>query len=353
MGGAGASGAGRATAGCRANLGDSILVGSVTGLGGSHVGFGGSIGRTSAGGTWTGGVTPAGTSTFGGATAAAWICGPAATAAGGSAGGTMSEAGSTVGASRVTTRGLIRDWTAGCPRRVRGLATALASPSAAGFGRVRGLDGALAAASVLRLVAAALVRGVWRAAGLIGVPLPGRMVRAGILASGWDKAWCAAPSSTEVLNVAASMPAACSRSRTSFVVRRNFVARSYTRTIPTLTSSSRPALSGRTVAPAVPAHLPGRNRGSNRPLYRHGTDSPYAPTAPRLRNSASNLPRSAASSRSDSSCRKARENTLRRQAFSKHASEGQRYAPRPCRGRGFTITFPAEPAVIRTSPRCS
>jgi hypothetical protein len=89
------------------------------------------------------------------------------------------------------------------------------------FVRVRGLAGALAGA-----VALAWARGVRRDAGLIGIPLPGRIVRAGIRATGWARISRADCSSTELVKVVASIPAAWSRSRTSLVVRRNFVARS-------------------------------------------------------------------------------------------------------------------------------
>jgi hypothetical protein len=104
----------------------------------------------------------------------------------------------------------------------------LASASAAGFFRARGFTSASAAVAGPALAAAApaLARVTRRAAGLTGLPAPGRILRAGILDAGRESASRAASSSTELLNVAASMPAAWSRSRTSLVVRRNLVARS-------------------------------------------------------------------------------------------------------------------------------
>jgi hypothetical protein len=94
------------------------------------------------------------------------------------------------------------------------------------FVRVRGLAGALAGAVALAWTVLAWARGVRRDAGLIGIPLPGRIVRAGIRATGWARISRADCSSTELVKVVASIPAAWSRSRTSLVVRRNFVARS-------------------------------------------------------------------------------------------------------------------------------
>jgi hypothetical protein len=88
------------------------------------------------------------------------------------------------------------------------------------------LAGALAGAVALAWAAPVLARGVRRDDGLIGIPLPGRIVRAGIRATGWDRISRADCSSTELVKVATSIPAAWSRSRTSLVVRRNFVARS-------------------------------------------------------------------------------------------------------------------------------
>jgi hypothetical protein len=70
-------------------------------------------------------------------------------------------------------------------RRVRGLGSAVVSPAAT-FILVRGLAGALAGAVAIAWVALVLARAVRRDAGLIGIPLPGRIVRAGIRATGWD-----------------------------------------------------------------------------------------------------------------------------------------------------------------------
>ena len=129
----------------------------------------------------------------------------------------------------------------GCRRGARALGSALASPSVAGFARGRTLGAAPGVSAPSPAAAVAFDRVLRRAAGFAGAAVPGRMACAGILAIGWDRISRARSSSTVLPNVKASIPPACSRSRTSLVVRRNVVARSYTRTIPTLTSSGFPA----------------------------------------------------------------------------------------------------------------
>jgi hypothetical protein len=281
----------------RTPLGGSILGASGAGFGGSRPSgrltgastgggdgagtpaFGGTTcGGTTCGGTTCGGTTcggaeggvsMAGATAVGAAVIEGGTPGEGATAGGapigdtigggaigggtaGSADGGISVAGSTVGASSVTTRGFRRAAAATAVRRGRGFGSGALSPLVATFARVLGLGGALGVVVGVSWVAIALARVGRRAAGLIGSPLPGRIVRAGIRATGCERISRAGCSSTALVKVVASIPAAWSRSRTSLVVRRNFVARSYTRTVPTLPSSARRSASSRFPAPDRP-----------------------------------------------------------------------------------------------------
>ncbi len=324
----GASGAGLGTSGA------GLLGGSMLGLAGSRIsggltGGGDGRGTSGLGGTSRAGAAAAGGAAIGGTTGGGTTAGGTA----GSADGAISVAGSTVGASSVTTRGFRRDAAAPAVRRDQGLGSAAASPLVAAFVRVRGLVGALAATVVPAGVSVALARVVVRrVAGLIGSPLPGRIVRAGIRATGCERASRADCSSTELVKAVASIPAAWSRSRTSLVVRRNCVAKSYTRTVPTLPSSARRY---------APSRFPDR------------TEPVYPVMTSRRLNSSSKRARNAPFSSPGGLRRNARETVCRSQARARHAREGHRYALRPWGRRGFTATSPAESTLIRTSTCCS
>jgi hypothetical protein len=144
------------------------------------------------------------TSALGSSTAGVPMTGIAGSGVGG---GAAMVARSTVGASNVTTSGFTPDVTVVGVRRVRGFGSAAVSASA-GFFRTRGLVPASAVGAAAGVGAVALARAVRRVAGLTVAPLPGRIVRTGILAAGRDRVSRADASSTELLNVATWMPAA-------------------------------------------------------------------------------------------------------------------------------------------------
>ena len=364
------------------------LTGSTAGLGGSTV-FGVSTGfAVSMGGASAGAVVAAASSvrtsaarcSVGGASMAidaGGATGPAGTAARGAC--------STVGASNVTTSGLIRNVAVRGARRLRGVGSAMGPGSAAGFFRAGGFTSISATPVAAVFGAAFFARGVRRVVALIGVPVPGRIVRTGIFAAGRDRTSRADSSSTELLKVVTSMPDVWSRSMTSLVVRRNFVAKSYTRTVPTPyylqqphrlrrdPGPTRPTTSRGTVAPTPSSRFPGRTsrsappdcspsllgkrgplalRPAGRPLLLHpAMPRPLLlyPAMPRRRSSIPNRSRAVVPSRLATSRRKARASTLRCQAFSRQDTEGQRYALRPRAWGGLMIRPSIGSNASRTS----